>query len=349
MLRHRNGNGARGENSPAVRPPTATSDPAKQGFYSHHPRLAEVVRFAIRVAQIANARVLITGESGTGKSLLARQIHELSRTRGSFVEVNCAAIPAALLESELFGHERGAFTDARSSKAGLLEVARNGTMLLDEIGALPLDLQAKLLLFLDTQEIRRVGGTQRVRVPARVITATSEDLPARVRERTFRLDLLYRLDVASIRMPALREMPEAIPDFATLFARDFLNQAGRQSPRITAHSFARLSSYTWPGNLRELRNVVERALIFSDREDLLVDPPAQETELDKDPFVVLEPGLPLREVERRYLAAVLRDTRHGDVSRIARLLGISRKTLWEKRRRYNLGNEPVVSDDAMMG
>lgn len=344
MLRHLNGNAVH-ERSQAARTPAATSDHEKRSFYSSHPRLAEVVRFAIRLAQIANERILITGESGTGKSLLARQIHELSGTRGSLVEVNCAAIPATLLESELFGHERGAFTDARASKAGLLEVARNGTLLLDEIGALPLDLQAKLLLFLDTQEIRRVGGTQRVRIPARVIAATSEDLPARVRERTFRLDLLYRLDVAAIRMPALREMPEVIPDFATLFARDFLNQAGRQSPRITPQSFARLGSYPWPGNLRELRNVVERALIFSDRDELLVDPPVQETDIHEAPFVVLEPGLPLREVERRYLIAVLRDTRHGDVSRIARLLGISRKTLWEKRRRYKIGNG---SDDAMM-
>lgn len=336
MLRHHNGNAVHGERSPTVRAPAATSDREKASFYSNHPRLVEAVRFAIRVAQIADARVLLTGESGTGKSLLARQIHELSGTRGSLVEVNCAAIPATLLESELFGHERGAFTDARSSKAGLLEAARNGTLLLDEIGALPLELQAKLLLFLDTQEIRRVGGIQRVRIPARVIAATSEDLPARVRERTFRLDLLYRLDVAAIRLPALREMPEVIPDFAARFARDFLNQVGRPSPRITPSSFARLGSYAWPGNLRELRNVVERALIFSDREELLVDPPAQTSERPSDHFVVLEAGLPLREVERRYLAAVLRDTRHGDVSRIAGLLGISRKTLWEKRRRHNL-------------
>jgi DNA-binding NtrC family response regulator len=345
MLRHLNGN-AEHEPSLAVRTPAAASDHEKQSFYSSHPSLVAVARFAIRIAQIANARVLITGESGTGKSLLARQIHALSATRGSLVEVNCAAIPATLLESELFGHERGAFTDARARKAGLMEVARNGTLLLDEIGALPLDLQAKLLLFLDTQEIRRVGGTQRVRIPARVIAATSDDLAARVRERTFRLDLLYRLDVASIRMPALREMPEVIPDFATLFARDFLNQTQRQAPRITANSFARLGSYTWPGNVRELRNAVERALIFSDRDELLVEPPAPTTGIKAAPSVVLEPGLALREVERRYLAAALRDTRYGDVSRIARLLGISRKTLWEKRRRYKIGND---SDDAMMG
>jgi DNA-binding NtrC family response regulator len=146
-------------------------------------------------------------------------------------------------------------------------------------------------------------------------------------------------------MPALREMPEAITEFATRFAQDFLDRANRQLPHITPRSFARLGSYCWPGNLRELRNLVERALIFSDRDELLVDPPAQEASPQAARVVVLEPGLPLREVERRYLAAALRDTRHGDVSRIARLLGISRKTLWEKRRRYKIG---YGGDDAVM-
>jgi DNA-binding NtrC family response regulator len=241
------------------------------------------------------------------------------------------------LESELFGHEKGAFTDAKALKRGLAELADGGTLLLDEIGATPLDLQAKLLQFLETQEVRRVGGTEPVRVRTRVVAATNEDLGRRVRDHSFRADLFYRLDVASVRMPALREMPSAIAQLAEHFVRTLTSEARRSLPRLTPGSFALLREYDWPGNARELRNAVERALIFYEAGPFQVLPPvAVPAASTLGPEVVLEPGLTLEEVERRYLAAQLERTPDADLSTIARRLGISRKTLWERRRRYGL-------------
>jgi DNA-binding NtrC family response regulator len=304
--------------------------------FGGHPTLDAVRQFALQLATAPDARVLITGESGTGKSLLARAIHDLSAVRGRFVEVNCAALPPQLLESELFGHEKGAFTDAKTLKRGLVESAEGGTLLLDEIGTMPLDLQAKLLLFLETREIRRVGGTQPIRIQTRVIAATNEDLRQRVREREFRQDLLYRLDVASVEMPPLREMPEVIPELAERFAREIAADLGRPVPPLTQESFAQLASYPWPGNARELRNAVERALIFASGGPLRVLPPKAEPETAlSGPGVTLEYGLTLEEVERRYLRAVLNENSR-ELGELAEDLGISRKTLWEKRRRFAL-------------
>jgi DNA-binding NtrC family response regulator len=305
-----------------------------------HPRLEEVRAFAEQLARTPNARVLITGESGTGKRELARAIHDLSGARGRFVEVNCAALPPTLLESELFGHEKGAFTDAREAKRGLIELAHNGTLLLDEIGSLSTGLQGKLLLFLESQEIRRVGGTRPIEISTRVIAATNEDLHERLRDRSFRMDLFYRLDVVSVEMPPLREIPAVIPELAGHLLRRLSDQLGRPAPELARESFDELARYEWPGNARELRNAIERALIFHRGGPLAVRPPTQtrgaapvaQTAGD----LVLEPGLRLDEVERRYIAAALE--RHGgqDLERVAEELGIARKTLWEKRRRYGL-------------
>lgn len=304
--------------------------------FGGHPTLDAVRQFALQLATAPDARVLITGESGTGKSLLARAIHDLSAVRGRFVEVNCAALPPQLLESELFGHEKGAFTDAKTLKRGLVESAEGGTLLLDEIGTMPLDLQAKLLLFLETREIRRVGGTQPIRIQTRVIAATNEDLRQRARDREFRQDLLYRLDVASVEMPPLREMPEVIPELAERFARAIAADLGRPVPPLTPESFAQLASYPWPGNARELRNAVERALIFASGGPLRVLPPKADPETPPSgPGVTLEYGLTLEEVERCYLRAVLGENSR-ELGELAADLGISRKTLWEKRRRYAL-------------
>jgi DNA-binding NtrC family response regulator len=271
--------------------------------------------------------------------MLARAIHELSGDTGPFVEVNCAALPAPLLETELFGHERGAFTDAKALKRGLIETADRGTIFLDEIGAMSLELQAKLLLFLGAREIRRVGGVHPIPVRARVITATNEDLLERVRARHFRHDLLYRLDVASIKMPPLRSMPSVIPQLAERFMRDLCAEFRRPIPRTAADSFAPLKEYSWPGNARELRNAVERALIFHEEEPFQVAAPRDAPDrtdgaLTSDDLT-FEQGLTLEEVERRYITAALSEARM-ELGELAQRLGISRKTLWEKRRRYGL-------------
>ncbi|HET9982476.1 MAG TPA: sigma-54 dependent transcriptional regulator [Longimicrobiales bacterium] len=301
-------------------------------------RLEAVRRFARRVASVPGARVLVTGESGSGKSVLARAIHELSGVTGRFVEVNCAALPGSLLESELFGHEKGAFTDAKSLKRGLIELAHHGTLFLDEIGAMPVELQAKLLLFLESQEIRRVGGTEPIRVDVRVIAATNDDLRRRVRERTFRADLLYRLDVASIEMPPLREMPLVVLELTGHFLRELSEEMHRPTPPLLSESAEALARYGWPGNVRELRNAVERAVIFHDGGPIEVLPPAEPGQAAAvGAGVALELGLTLEEVERRYLEATLERHRGEDFEAIAQRLGIARKTLWEKRKRYGLG------------
>jgi two-component system, NtrC family, response regulator AtoC len=301
-----------------------------------HPRLDHLRQFARRVGEVPFARVLITGESGTGKSLLARMIHQMSRAKGSFVVVNCAALPANLLESELFGHEKGAFTDARNMKRGLIEGADEGTIFLDEIGAMPLDLQAKLLLFLENHEIRRVGGMRSMPVRTRVIAATNDDLHRLVGERTFRADLLYRLDVASVVMPPLREMPAVIPELAERFLLETATELQRPLPRLSSDCFEPLVSYSWPGNVRQLRNLVERSMIFYEYGDLVLTPPADDTVSLPESGCRLPIGLSLEEVERRYLTATLEAKPEADFVKLAAMLQISRKTLWEKRRKYGL-------------
>ena len=301
-----------------------------------HPRLDAIRTFAEQVAAVPDARVLITGETGTGKSRLARAIHEVSRSTGRFVEVNCAALPPTLLESELFGHEKGAFTDARNMKRGLAEMADRGTLFLDEIGGLPLELQAKLLLFIERREVRRVGGTEPISVRCRLITATHENLRQRVRDRSFRQDLLFRLDVASAEMPPLREMPSVLPELARAFVEELCEEFGRAVPELTASSFAQLTCHAWPGNMREVRNAVERALIFHRDGPLVVRPPAVETAEDGQAGIHIPYGVGLEELERRYLHAMMEHQRNGELNELAAQLGISRKTLWEKRRRHGL-------------
>jgi two-component system response regulator AtoC len=320
--------------APAADPPSGPS--AADALFGSDPRLEQVRRMARRLAESPDSRLLITGESGTGKSLLARLVHDLSGAPGRFVEVNCAALPPLLLESELFGHEKGAFTDAQALKRGLIETAEGGTLFLDEIGAMPLELQAKLLLVLETREIRRVGGVHPIPVRTRVVAATNHDLRQAVAERTFRHDLLYRLDVVSVEMPPLREMPSAVVELAETFTRRICADQRRPVPPLTPASFARLAGYPWPGNARELRNAVERALVFYAGGPFEVLPPARPLEpCGAAGGITLPPGLTLDEVERRYLHFTL-ERGAGELREIAEVLGISRKTLWEKRRRYGL-------------
>ncbi len=223
--------------------------------------MRDLLELASRVAR-HNTTVLITGESGTGKEVLARAIHRMSpRAEQSFTAINCAAIPEHLLESELFGHVRGAFTGATADRTGLFELAHEGTLLLDEIGDLPLDLQAKLLRVLEESEIRRVGGRESRRVDVRVIAATAKPLEAAVERMEFRADLFYRLNVVRLHLPPLRERPEDIPELLTHFVRQAATRLGH-TVSITPMALDALTRHAWPGNVRELRNAVERAAVL---------------------------------------------------------------------------------------
>jgi DNA-binding NtrC family response regulator len=223
--------------------------------------MRDVLELASRVAR-HNTTVLVTGESGTGKEVLARAIHRMSpRGESNFTAINCAAIPEQLLESELFGHAKGAFTGATSDRPGLFELAHEGTLLLDEIGDLPLDLQAKLLRVLEEGELRRVGGREPRKVDVRVIAATAKPLEEAVERNEFRADLFYRLNVVRLHIPPLRERPEDVPALLTHFARQAATRLGHPVS-ITPSALDALTHHTWPGNVRELRNAVERAAVL---------------------------------------------------------------------------------------
>lgn len=288
--------------------------------------LLATLAHARRVAAIKDVTVLIGGETGTGKELLARAIHLHSpRSRAPFVEINCAAIPANLLESELFGHERGAFTGAVSAKPGLLEMADGGTVFLDEIGHLPIDLQPKLLRALESREIRRVGGQTSRRIDVRVIGATHVDLAQAVASGTFREDLYYRLNVIHLVLPPLRERGDDVVDLAVAFASRLAAQHDLPVPAIGPEVTNALKAHPWPGNIRELRNAIERALVLSppgrlELTELSVTRPIRE---DAGPLPFPAPlGTIIRSAALETLARV-----DGNKSEAARRLGISRPRL----------------------
>ena len=238
----------------------AISSDGFAGIIGRSPKMLDVFRLVETVCR-TNSTILITGESGTGKELVARAIHEQSLRRGNpFVAVNCGALPETLLESELFGHVRGAFTGADSNKKGLIEVAENGTVFLDEIGEMSATMQVKLLRVLQERKYRRVGGTDEVVANIRVIAATNRDLAAMVSDGTFREDLYYRLNVIPIRLPSLRERADDVPIIAEHFLQKYTREMGKPVQGFTADALAQLAAYAWPGNVRELENVVERAV-----------------------------------------------------------------------------------------
>jgi DNA-binding NtrC family response regulator len=292
------------------------------------PRLRQVLEQARRVAVHGDVTVLIGGETGTGKELLARAIHYHSpRARAPFVEINCAAIPANLLESELFGHEKGAFTGAIATKPGLFEVADGGTVFLDEIGQLPLDLQPKLLRALESRQIRRVGGRESRQIQVRVISATHTDLASAVRSGEFREDLYYRLNVVSLVLPPLRDREGDVELLAQTFAVQLATAYGLPVPAVGPELRVALRSHSWPGNIRELRNAVERALVLSPPgtlvlEDLLSAPARS---LAAGPGTLPFPA-PLDTIIRAAALAMLERT-EGNKSETARRLGISRPRL----------------------
>lgn len=304
-------------------------------------RMQDLRKMIDRIAQ-TQATVLIQGESGTGKELVARSIHDSSlRADKHFVAINCASLSEALLESELFGYEKGAFTDAKTQKRGLAEVADGGTLFLDEIGEIPLHFQAKLLRFLETSEIRRVGGTRDIRLNVRIICATNKPLEDLMQRNEFRSDLYYRLNVLAITVPPLRLHPEDIP----VMVEHFMNILGQQK---TFHnlSLELLQRYPWPGNVRELKNVVERTCILcpesvvttADLSFLSVRPlPVADTVVTADGQNVVTdmPVMSLKEMERRLIIAVLRHVQ-GHKGNAAEILQVNPKTLYHKMRAYNI-------------
>jgi two-component system, NtrC family, response regulator AtoC len=282
-----------------------------------------------------SAPVLLNGETGSGKGWAAKLIHAASdRVAGPFISVNCAGLSATFLDSELFGHEKGAFTDAKSRKLGLFEVANGGTLMLDEIGDLAVDLQPKLLTAIETQRFRRVGGVREVQVDVRLIAATHVDLAAAVRAGRFREDLFYRLAVFPLRIPSLRERgPEDIEALADRLVADLSRQFGRGPTRIAPAAMDALRRYAWPGNVRELRNVLERAVVLSAGHEQLTGA-VLPTDIVGSVFagVVAQDDLTLALAERQHIARVL-SLAEGNHRKAARLLGIARQTLYNKLRR----------------
>ncbi len=299
--------------------------------------MQQVAELARRVAP-ANASVVITGESGTGKEVVARAIHALSpRKDRAFVALNCSAIPATLIESELFGYERGAFTGADQRRPGNFEMAHRGTLFLDEIGELPLEMQGKFLRVLEERRLRRLGGKAEVDVDVRVLCATNRDLKEQIRTGRFREDLYFRLHVFTIPLPPLRERREDVPLLVQHFIEKFAGETGKHVRGVTPAALEVLQGYAWPGNIRELRNTVERGMILADG-DLIGEehlPPDMRPSVavSGEAGIRLPLGVPLREVEKEYLLASLRRN-GGNKARTAELLGISEKTLYNKLHRY---------------
>lgn len=305
-------------------------------WISADPASVSLLELAQKVAP-APTTLLITGESGTGKDYLARVIHELGPRRDApFLKIDCASLPPELLESELFGHERGAFTGAVERKLGRFELGGNGTIVLDEVAALSAAAQSKLLRVLQERAFERLGGTETLRIEARLIALTNVDLNAAVAAGRFREDLFFRLNVLTIAMPALRERREDVLPLAEHLLATLRCVHGRPALQLSDASRRLLGTYSWPGNIRELRNALERAVVFS-RVDLLE--PENFSEVVRASLIGVAGAVSglrsLEEVEREVITATLEATRYR-ISRAAEILGISRKTLLEKRKKYGM-------------
>jgi DNA-binding NtrC family response regulator len=299
------------------------------------PQICEILRLAGEVSH-TDTTVLITGESGTGKELLSRATHINSpRSNGPFLPVNCAAIPSALLEAELFGHERGAFTGAHQRKKGKFELASGGTIFLDEIGDMEPDVQAKLLRVLESRQFERLGGDKSIKADVRIIAATNKDLKKLVTERRFREDLYYRINVFPIRIPPLRERRDDIPLLVNSFLKEFSAAFGRKAPVLTEKSMQKLVDNPWRGNIRELRNVLERAMILSGgdqitcRHVILSEAEDRPGPLNIDQILsqaIRKDGINLEELENSCIRQAM-EIAQNNVSKAARKLGLSRATL----------------------
>ena len=314
------------------------------GIIAESPAMKEVLRVVSKVAP-AKTTVLIAGESGTGKELVARAVHQLSpRKGGPFVAINCGAIPDQLIESELFGHAKGAFTGAQSAKRGLFEEADSGTLLLDEIGELPLQLQPTLLRALQEGEIRRVGDARSIKVDVRVLAATNRDLSQEVAQGNFREDLFYRLNVVAVRLPPLRDRPDELPLLAERFIAQHASRLGIPRKNLSPDALALLQEWRWPGNVRELENALERALVLSEGAD--IEPDALPDEIrgarkaSGPPPAPQEGDLSVKRAQRALEADLIRralERTGGNRSRAAELLELSPRALLYKIREFGLG------------
>jgi PAS domain S-box-containing protein len=331
-----------------VRDVTAVVEPNRREIVSESPVMIDLMNFVRRIASSEAATILLEGENGTGKDVIAKTIHYESMRRAEpFIAINCAAIPDTLLESELFGYERGAFTDARSQKRGIFELADKGTLFLDEIAEIPIMLQAKLLRVLEEQTFRRLGGLKDINLDLRVIAATNRDLRDAVRTGAFRQDLYFRLNVIQLTIPPLRERPEDILPLAHFFIEAYNRKFKRDIEGLTPEAARLFMAYSWPGNVRELRNAIERGMILEETPQinaknlpfslatgaLSASVPAQE--IRQQPQPAFELGISLEENEMRLIRQALEKT-GGNQTQAARVLKITRDTLRYKMKKYAL-------------
>jgi len=293
----------------------------------------------VEIVAPTDSTVLIRGETGTGKELIARAVHDLSERKSrTFVKLNCAAIPTGLLESELFGHEKGAFTGAISQRIGRFELAHRGTLFLDEVGDIPLELQSKLLRVLQEQEFERLGGTKTISVDVRLVAATNRDLVEMISHGRFRSDLYYRVNIFPIILPPLRERLDDIPRLVRHFTQSFARRMGRRIETIPSSVMDALVRYPWPGNVRELQNVIERAVILS--KGVTLDVPPADLQMAPGPAAAptATPSVTLTDAEREHILGALRETNWvlGGPKGAAARLGMKRSTLHEKLKRLGI-------------
>lgn len=323
---------------------TEEAAPQKREVIADSPPMREVLNFVRRVGASEATTILLEGENGTGKDLIAKTLHYQSlRQAEPFIAINCAAIPETLLESELFGYEKGAFTDARSQKRGIFELADKGTLFLDEIGEIPLMLQAKLLRVLEDQSFRRLGGLKDIQLDLRVVAATNKNLREAVKEGAFRQDLYFRLNVIQILIPPLRDRTEDIVPLTNFFIEHYNRKFKRSIEGVTDHAARLLLAHDWPGNVRELRNAIERAMILEESAQItaaslpisISRPDAGAITAIPAPVEIPSEGLSLEDNERHLLARALEKT-SGNQTQAARLLRITRDTLRYKMKKFNL-------------
>jgi len=314
-----------------------------EGMIGESPAIGKIRQLLERVLD-SDASVLVTGESGTGKEIVAKTLHRHGRRRERpFVAINCAAMPEQLLESELFGHARGAFTDARSARTGLFVQANGGTLLLDEIGDLPLALQPKLLRALQERTVRPIGGNEEVPFDVRVVSTTNRDLQSAVEEERFRQDLFFRINVIHVEMPPLRARGGDVLLLAQHFLVHYAAKAGKQVTGLSAQAAERLLAYAWPGNVRELQNSMERAVALTRYDHITVDDLPEKIRAYRSSHVLIaadDPSelVPLEEAERRYILRVV-EAVAGNKTLAARLLGIGRKTLYRKLAQWGMAGD----------